>query len=111
MPGLKSGRKTLWRRRFFASIVDVVEMRSRSAWRQWLERNHRKSSGVWLVYFKECADRKGVGYEDSVREALCFGWIDSLIKRIDGLLGARSVLVSQSHCCVPVKNWDSSKGW
>jgi uncharacterized protein YdeI (YjbR/CyaY-like superfamily) len=63
--------------------VPLLEVRDRRAWRKWLERNHSKSSGVWLVYFKEHTGRKSIEYDDSVREALCFGWIDSLIKRLD----------------------------
>jgi uncharacterized protein YdeI (YjbR/CyaY-like superfamily) len=58
-------------------------MRSRSSWRRWLERHHASSAGVWLVVHKRHTGRERVPYEDAVREALCFGWIDSLVKRLD----------------------------
>jgi uncharacterized protein YdeI (YjbR/CyaY-like superfamily) len=53
-------------------------------WRQWLAENRaRENDGIWLVYYKKQADKSSVEYEESVEEALCFGWVDSLIKRID----------------------------
>ena len=61
----------------------TLEVRSREQWRAWLEKNHALSSGVWLVFYKRHTGVKSIPYEDAVREALCFGWIDSLIKRLD----------------------------
>lgn len=55
----------------------------RSDWRKWLSRNHATMKVVWLVYFKKHTGNPGIPYEDSVEEALCFGWIDSLVKRVD----------------------------
>jgi len=52
-------------------------------WREWLARHHDSESEVWLVFYKRHTGRPSVSYEDSVDEALCFGWIDSLIKRLD----------------------------
>jgi uncharacterized protein YdeI (YjbR/CyaY-like superfamily) len=57
--------------------------KSRAAWREWLEKNHGTSSGIWLVYAKKHTGLPSVSYEDAVLEALCFGWIDSLMKSID----------------------------
>src|SRR5260221_13876098 len=48
-----------------------------------LGKHHASSSGVWLVFYKKHTLVKSIPYEDSVREALCFGWVDSLIKRLD----------------------------
>src|SRR5687768_10595340 len=65
----------------------TLEVQTREQWREWLAKHHKSSSGVWLVFYKRHAiEREGVKsmpYEDVVREALCFGWIDSLIKRLD----------------------------
>jgi uncharacterized protein YdeI (YjbR/CyaY-like superfamily) len=61
----------------------TLELRSRRQWRTWLEDHHSTSPGVWLVFHKVHTRLKSIPYEDSVREALCFGWIDSLIKRLD----------------------------
>jgi uncharacterized protein YdeI (YjbR/CyaY-like superfamily) len=61
----------------------TLEVRSRQQWRTWLEKNHASSTGIWLVFHKGHTQVKSMPYEDSVREALCFGWIDSLVKRLD----------------------------
>jgi uncharacterized protein YdeI (YjbR/CyaY-like superfamily) len=61
----------------------TLEIRSRQQWRTWLGKHHASSAGVWLVFFKDHTGVKSIPYEDSVLEALCFGWIDSLIKRLD----------------------------
>jgi uncharacterized protein YdeI (YjbR/CyaY-like superfamily) len=60
-----------------------LEIRDRRQWRAWLEKHHASSPGVWLVFNKDHTGLKSMPYEESVREALCFGWIDSLIKRLD----------------------------
>src|SRR5439155_19472649 len=60
-----------------------LEARNRQQWRTWLRNHHASSPGVWLVFYKEHTCVQSIPHEDSVREALCFGWIDSLIKRLD----------------------------
>lgn len=55
----------------------------REAWRAWLEENHDKSEGVWLVYYKKDSGKTSLLYEEAVEEAICFGWIDSQVKAID----------------------------
>jgi uncharacterized protein YdeI (YjbR/CyaY-like superfamily) len=57
------------------------EPRNRKHWREWLERRHATSTGVWLVYRKN--PRRQITYADAVEEALCFGWIDSVYRPID----------------------------
>ena len=52
-------------------------------WRDWLARNHATESEVWLVFHKQHTGRPSVAYVDALDEALCFGWVDSLIKRLD----------------------------
>lgn len=56
---------------------------SREAWRQWLEENHRSSSSVWLVCYKQKSGKPVLPWSDAVDEALCFGWIDSIRKTVD----------------------------
>ena len=63
--------------------LTTVDVRTRKAWRRWLEQHHASSPGVWLVRHKEHTGIKSMRYEDLVCEALCFGWVDSLIKRVD----------------------------
>ena len=54
-----------------------------SDWRKWLQDNHDKSPGIWLVFYKKESGKTSLTYEESVEEALCYGWIDSVIKKID----------------------------
>lgn len=56
---------------------------NRADWRQWLSKNFDKLNEIWLVYYKKDSGKDSVGYNESVEEALCFGWIDSIIKKID----------------------------
>jgi len=63
--------------------LPMLDVRSRQQWRAWLARHHTSSPGVWLVFHKAHTGIQSITYEDAVREALCFGWIDSLIKRLD----------------------------
>ena len=55
----------------------------REEWRAWLEKHHESETEVWLVFFKSHTGRPGIAYEDAVEEALCVGWVDSLVRRID----------------------------
>ncbi|MCP4257639.1 MAG: hypothetical protein GY774_08965 [Planctomycetes bacterium] len=56
---------------------------SREQWRNWLIEHHVRENGVWLIFYKKETCKPTIGYEDAVEEALCFGWIDSIIKKID----------------------------
>lgn len=57
--------------------------KTRQAWREWLARNHDRSKGLWLAYYKKGTGKPSVTYEEALQEALCFGWIDSTVGRID----------------------------
>jgi uncharacterized protein YdeI (YjbR/CyaY-like superfamily) len=63
--------------------VKTFDARTRERWRSWLARHHGSVSEVWLIFHKKHTGIPSVAYEDAVDEALCYGWIDSLIKRID----------------------------
>jgi uncharacterized protein YdeI (YjbR/CyaY-like superfamily) len=56
---------------------------NRNEWRKWLEKNHSIEDGLWLIHYKKKSNKKSVSHSDAVEEALCFGWIDSKLKRID----------------------------
>ncbi len=60
-----------------------VYFKTSAEWREWLKNNHNKTNEVWLIFFKKATGKPSIEYEAAVEEALCFGWIDSLIKRID----------------------------
>jgi uncharacterized protein YdeI (YjbR/CyaY-like superfamily) len=56
---------------------------TRAEWRAWLEENHASSSSVWLVFNKKTSGLPHVSYDESVEEALCFGWVDSKPGKVD----------------------------
>lgn len=60
-----------------------VDVRTRKAWRQWLVKHHASSAGIWLVRHKQHTEVNSMTSEDLACEALCFGWVDSLVKRLD----------------------------
>ena len=62
---------------------NAIQPASRAAWRRWLERHHTRDRGVWFVYFKKSSGKQRFTYDDLVEEALCFGWIDGIAKRMD----------------------------
>ena len=57
--------------------------KDRKAWRRWLHMHHAKQPGVWLIYYKKSSGKSRVPYDAAVEEALCFGWIDSIMKPVD----------------------------
>ncbi len=67
----------------FDSELPEIHPKTRAGWRSWLEKNHANSDGVWLIYYRASTGKRGLSWEDAVREALCFGWIDSKVKPID----------------------------
>ena len=71
-----------------------------AAWRAWLERNHANPAGLWVVYYKPA---KGITYAETVEEALCFGWIDTTIRRLDDKRYARKFCprISTGHWSAP----------
>jgi uncharacterized protein YdeI (YjbR/CyaY-like superfamily) len=66
-----------------AADLILLDVRTRPRWRQWLAKHHASSPGIWVVRHKQQTAVGSMPYEDLVCEALCFGWIDSLIKRLD----------------------------
>jgi uncharacterized protein YdeI (YjbR/CyaY-like superfamily) len=55
----------------------------RKDWHSWLARNHDKEKEIWLVYYRKSSGKPRIPYNDAVEEALCYGWIDSIMKRVD----------------------------
>jgi uncharacterized protein YdeI (YjbR/CyaY-like superfamily) len=56
---------------------------NRHDWRTWLEANRATANEAWLVIHKKHMGKPGISYEEAVEEALCFGWIDGVMHRID----------------------------
>lgn len=64
-------------------ITNSFTPSSLADWRNWLTLNHDREQEVWLVYRKAGWGKTNIDYESSVEEALCFGWIDSIIQKLD----------------------------
>jgi uncharacterized protein YdeI (YjbR/CyaY-like superfamily) len=64
-------------------IAEELHFTDRKEWHRWLAENCNVKTGVWLVFYKKNTSVTNISYDDAVEEALCFGWIDSIIKRID----------------------------
>lgn len=56
---------------------------NRAEWRAWLDKYHAQEDEIWLIYYKKHCGKKSIQYEEAVEEALCYGWIDSQVRRLD----------------------------
>jgi uncharacterized protein YdeI (YjbR/CyaY-like superfamily) len=64
-------------------IGKTLRVTDRAGWRAWLEENHSSETEIWLVFYKKHSGQPSIAYDEAVEEALCFGWIDGVIQRID----------------------------
>ena len=63
--------------------METLLVRTPGQWRAWLAKHHASVSEVWLVFHKKHTGVASIAYEDALDEALCFGWVDRLVKRLD----------------------------
>jgi uncharacterized protein YdeI (YjbR/CyaY-like superfamily) len=63
--------------------MKTLHVTTREEWRAWLAAHHETESEIWIVYFKQHTGQPRISYNEVVEEALCFGWIDSLVRRLD----------------------------
>jgi uncharacterized protein YdeI (YjbR/CyaY-like superfamily) len=64
-------------------IGQTLYVTERAAWRAWLAGHHGTEKEIWLVYYKKHTGKPRIPYNDAVEEALCYGWIDSTVKKAD----------------------------
>jgi uncharacterized protein YdeI (YjbR/CyaY-like superfamily) len=69
--------------------LELLNVDSAVAWRAWLRKHHFTKQGVWLIFHKEGPLRQSLTYQDALDEALAYGWIDSIIKKLDSRTYAR----------------------
>ena len=62
---------------------NIFRTADRNEWRQWLSENFRTEKEIWLVFPMKAAGEDSISYNDAVEEALCFGWIDSTVRKMD----------------------------
>jgi uncharacterized protein YdeI (YjbR/CyaY-like superfamily) len=72
-----------------AKALKLLKVPSRQEWRTWLREHYDSASEVWLVFWKRRTGVTSLSYTDAVEEALCFGWIDSIVRRLDDVQYAR----------------------
>ena len=69
--------------------MKTLLVRTLDQWRDWLTEHHASESEVWLIFHKRHTRVTSIDYKDALDEALCFGWVDSLVKRLDDRRYAR----------------------
>ena len=65
------------------NITEKLYVTNWDAWRAWLKKHHDSKKEVWLIYYKKHTGKPRIPYNDAVEEAVCYGWIDSTVKRVD----------------------------
>ena len=63
--------------------MKTLHLTTRRDWRAWLNSHHETEKEIWLIFQKKRTGKAGLTYDDAVEEAICFGWIDSIVKRRD----------------------------
>ena len=64
-------------------LTNTLYVQNNTEWRAWLEQNHQVVKELWLIFYKTGTEKPTISYDDALDEALCFGWIDSIIQSID----------------------------
>jgi uncharacterized protein YdeI (YjbR/CyaY-like superfamily) len=64
-------------------ITKTLHFKTRKEWRNWLKKNYKTEKEIWLVFQNKSSGKMGITYEEAVEEALCFGWIDSIVKKVE----------------------------
>lgn len=64
-------------------ISETLDVGSRGEWRRWLRANHRKKTQIWLCIYRVGASPRKIALSEAVEEALCYGWIDSVMHPVD----------------------------
>ena len=64
-------------------ITKTLYVTDPTEWRKWLKKHYKTEKEIWLVYFKKETGKPRIAYNDAVEQALCFGWIDSIVKTLD----------------------------
>ena len=83
-----------------------IHPETRAEWRAWLNAHHGTSPGVWLVHWRTATGRRRLSYDDIVEEALCFGWVDSRMRRLDE---ERSMITMTPRAATSVWAWSNKQ--
>jgi uncharacterized protein YdeI (YjbR/CyaY-like superfamily) len=72
-----------------SKAIKTLDVRTRREWRKWLGEHHDSDSEIWLIFHKRHTGVRALTYDDAIEEALCYGWIDSIVRRLDDARYAR----------------------
>ena len=92
--------------------MKTLEIKNRADWRAWLDANHDRVDEIWLIYYKKKTGKSSLGYKESLDEALCYGWIDSLIARghlIAEPASPETIFRAQRRTLIPAKRGKAAK--
>ena len=64
-------------------ITETLYITSGKEWRAWLKKHHQAKSEIWLIYYRKSSGKPRISYNEAVDEALCYGWIDGIVKGMD----------------------------
>ena len=64
-------------------ITEQFYSKDKVEWREWLQQHNQSKNVIWLIFYKKHTHVPCIAYDDAVEETICFGWIDSIVKRID----------------------------
>ena len=80
-----------------------LQFQDRSELRSWLAENAQSSPGIWVLFRRSATEGRGLCYEDVVEEALCVGWVDSTVRRLEA--GGTELLLTPRR---PSSTWAAS---
>jgi uncharacterized protein YdeI (YjbR/CyaY-like superfamily) len=63
--------------------LEFIHFKNRNEFRNWQQKHHDTSPGIWMIFYKKHLNSECIEYNDALEEALCFGWIDSIIRKLD----------------------------
>jgi hypothetical protein len=86
-------------------IRKTLHVTSREEWRAWLTKHYQSETEVWLIYYKKHTGQPRISYDHAVEEALCFGWVDSIVKRIDDEKFAQKFTPRRGAVLSPPVHW------
>jgi uncharacterized protein YdeI (YjbR/CyaY-like superfamily) len=81
-------------------ITETIYVSDRKDWRKWLEKNYKTKKEIWLIFPNKASGKPRISYNAAVEEALCFGWIDSIVKKFAQKFSVRNpktVIYSQPN--------------
>jgi uncharacterized protein YdeI (YjbR/CyaY-like superfamily) len=64
-------------------VTETLYATDRKMWRAWLRKHYKSAKDIWLIYYRKATGKPRIACSDAVEEALCFGWIDSTVRKLD----------------------------